>query len=154
MWMKGRALDDLGKAVQSSTDGTLPKLAQPGSAPERINIDKLTKQVYGLYNSTKYGGRRLVQALGEDNAHDLMSLLDNGKIALNQIDERAATNVATRATHEAVQKAALTGNAADIAAAQARRAKTLGLLWKVPVGLGIVGEGVNGAVQAVKHFIE
>jgi hypothetical protein len=138
---KARALEDLSKAVQASTDGTHPSVATPDSAPERVDPSKLSRNLYKLWNQQKYGGRRLEQALG-DHTHDILSLADNAKIALDQLDERAAAR--------AEQAAKVAEN---IKAAKARRAKTLITAGALPVVGGILHKG-HSILNAIEGLVE
>jgi hypothetical protein len=113
---RARALEDLSKTVQSSTDGLRPEFSKPGSdaTPERIDPVKLSRGLNRLYDNTRYGGRRLVQALG-DGAEDLLSHADAAKNALERISDRAeeqAAQAAKIAAQRARARAIVVGTAA------------------------------------------
>jgi uncharacterized protein YoxC len=142
---RARALGDLSKAVQSSTTGLRPEMAgsatdAAGATPERINPVQLSKNLNNLYDSTKYGGRRLVQAVG-DGADDLLTHADSAKNALERLGDRA--------TAQAEQAAKI--------ATQRARAKTAALTAAGLTGLSsVVGAVTQGhhMVDAIKGAIE
>ena len=90
---QGRALEDLGKKVQANTDGL------PGDAgnPERLNPKTFATSLKNLKNNTRYGGSRLEQAIGPDNATTLIQQTNDTRTALRQAEQVEAQRVADRA---------------------------------------------------------
>jgi hypothetical protein len=89
---QGRALEDLGKKVQTSTDGL------PGDLdnPERLNPKTFATSLRNLQNNTRYGSSRLEQALGKENAATLIQQTSDTRTALKQAEQLEAQRVADR----------------------------------------------------------
>jgi hypothetical protein len=69
MYKQARAMEDLGKKIQGSTQG-LP--VGEGAIPERVEAKPFGTQLRNLQNNTRHGSDRLAQALGEKNSKALI----------------------------------------------------------------------------------
>jgi hypothetical protein len=96
---KARALDDLQKLVNTRgvIDGTRPEMANANSIPERLNLPGFEKGLNDLYNNSKFGGRRLQQALG-DEASTLLTKAGDARANLAKATQDEAQRVIDRAT--------------------------------------------------------
>lgn len=120
---QGRALEDLGKKVQANTDGL------PGDAgnPERLNPKTFATSLKNLKNNTRYGGSRLGQAIGPDNATTLIQQTNDTRTALRQAEQVEAQRVAD--------------NAAKAAQTAQQRKLVKGAAWTAAgAGTGLVGK--------------
>ncbi len=106
-------------AAYVDKNGFITRLAgQPPrtTTPERINPIQFSRNLNKLYDNTRFGGRRLVQAVGT-GAEDLLAHADSAKNALERISERAEVQ-AEQAARIAAQRArarAVAGTAAATA---------------------------------------
>jgi hypothetical protein len=69
MYKQARAMEDLGKKIQGSTQG-LP--VGEGAIPERVEAKPFGTQLRNLQNDTRHGSDRLAQALGKENSKALI----------------------------------------------------------------------------------
>lgn len=127
-YKKSRALEDLHKLVNRSgvIDGTRPEMAGANATPESLNLDGFEKGLNDLYSNTKYGARRLQQALG-NNASTLLTKAGDARSALKQAVTQAAGMaqkakignwqrkiVGGYAVHQVAKHAGLEGGTLDI----------------------------------------
>jgi hypothetical protein len=121
---QAKAMEDFGAKVQRNTTGL------PGhpDLPERLNPQTFANSLNTLKNSTKFGGNRLKQALG-DGADELIQHTNDAKAALQ--------------TH------------ADEAAAQAAKAKSVNIKRRIVQGLAATAAAkATGVDKPIIHAAE
>lgn len=72
-WQKANALNDFQTKVLKNQNVVSGNNMQ--GEPEKINVKAAIKECQKLMDTEKYGGNRLAQAFGEDNANNLMNEL-------------------------------------------------------------------------------
>lgn len=102
-WKQSQALFDLDHQLKMSTSGMRPEIATPDSSPEVLDPKKLFGRLNRLYDSG-----RLQDAVGEQNAQQLLQHSDNAHLQQQKIVNRV--DIAKKA-------AKLTAGAAGIGAA-------------------------------------
>jgi hypothetical protein len=82
-WKQSQALFDLDHQLKMSTSGMRPEIAEPGSSPEVLDPKKLFGRLNKLYDSG-----RLQEAVGEQNARELLRHTDNAHLETQKIANR------------------------------------------------------------------
>lgn len=105
-WKQSQALFDLDHQLKMSTSGMRPEIATPDSSPEILDPKKLFGRLNKLYDSG-----RLQDAVGEQNARELLQHSDNAHLQQQKIVNRV--DIAKKAG-KIVAKTAVGGAAAGL----------------------------------------
>lgn len=105
-WKQSQALFDLDHQLKMSTSGMRPEIATPDSTPEILDPKKLFGRLNKLYDSG-----RLQDAVGQQNAQELLQHSDNAHLQQQKIVNRV--DIAKKAGKIAA-KAAVGGAAAGL----------------------------------------
>ena len=89
-WRQQAALSDLSNGIRQSTSGLRPEIANGAKAtPETVNSKTLFAKVNRLYDkATPNGGNRLADAIGQENAQNLLRHVDSMYLEAQKIASR------------------------------------------------------------------
>jgi hypothetical protein len=89
-WRQQAALSDLSNSIRQSTSGLRPEIANGAKAtPETVNAKTLFGKVNRLYDkATPNGGNRLADAIGQENAQNLLRHVDSMYLEAQKIAAR------------------------------------------------------------------
>jgi hypothetical protein len=125
-WKQSQALFDLERHIQMATDGVHPEDAIPGSSPEVVDPERVFQRLRKMRNSG-----RLQEAVGKDNASQLIRHADTARQTIDAAQQNAAA--VAQQNVEAANRLRKLKTAAKIAIPSA-------------VGAGVGGEAVRAVL--------